>query len=108
MAAYAEGTKGKLPKTEDDDEYPAKEFEELLQLLEQSLLEKLFDAKNKILIQEWHKEKATQEKVRWEIQQILGHHLPEPGYNRLVFSQKVDVTFQHFYGLAQMGLGFVA
>lgn len=65
-------------------------------------------AKNKILIQDRHKEKATQEKVRWEIQQILGHHLPEPGYDWLVFSQKVDVTFQHFYGLAQMGFGFVA
>ena len=85
-----------------------KEEEKSVKLAAKTLLEKLFDAKNKILIQEWHKEKATQEKVRWEIQQILGQHLPEPGYDRLVFSQKVDVTFQHFYGLAQMGLGFVA
>ena len=46
MAAYAEGTKGKLPKTEDDDEYPAKEFEELLQLLEQSISEAKAYCKN--------------------------------------------------------------
>ena len=38
LAAYAEGTKGK--KEEDsEDEYPAKEFEELLSLLDQAILE---------------------------------------------------------------------
>lgn len=83
-----------------------KEEEKSVRLAAKTLLEKLYDAKNKILIQEWHKEKATQEKVKREIQLVLGTYLPEPGYDRLVFSQKVDVTFQHFFELAQTGRGF--
>ncbi|MFC6267469.1 type I restriction endonuclease subunit R [Frigoriflavimonas asaccharolytica] len=83
-----------------------KEEEKSVRLAAKSLLKKLYDANNKILIQEWHKEKATQEKVRWEIQNLLSKSLPEASYDRLVFSQKVDVTFQHFYELAQMGRGF--
>jgi len=85
-----------------------KEEEKSVRLAAKSLLEKLYDAKNKILIQEWHKEKATQEKVKREIQLVLGNLLPETSYDRLIFSQKVDVAFQHFYELAQMGRGFAA
>nr|WP_289665615.1 type I restriction endonuclease subunit R [Flavobacterium panacagri] len=85
-----------------------KEEEKSVRLAAKSLLEKLYDAKNKILIQEWHKEKATQEKVKREIQLVLGNLLPETSYDRLVFSQKVDIAFQHFYELAQMGRGFAA
>jgi len=85
-----------------------KEEEKSVRLAAKSLLEKLYDAKNKILIQEWHKEKATQEKVKREIQLVLGNLLPETSYDRLVFSQKVDVAFQHFYELAQIGRGFAA
>ena len=85
-----------------------KEEEKSVRLAAKSLLEKLYDAKNKILIQEWHKEKATQEKVKREIQLLLGSLLPETSYDRLVFSQKVDVAFQHFYELAQTGRGFAA
>ena len=83
-----------------------KEEEKSVRLAAKSLLEKLYDANNKILIQEWHKEKATQEKVKREIQLVLGSLLPEKSYDRLVFSQKVDVAFQHFYELAQVGRGF--
>ena len=85
-----------------------KEEEKSVRLAAKSLLVKLYDSKNKILIQEWHKEKATQEKVKREIQLVLGSLLPETSYDRLVFSQKVDVAFQHFYELAQMGRGFAA
>ncbi len=85
-----------------------KEEEKSVKLAAHTLLEKLFDAKNKILIQEWHKEKATQEKVRREIQIILEKYLPEPCYDRMIFSQKVDVTFQHFFELAQAGRGVAA
>jgi len=60
------------------------------------------------LIQEWHKEKATQEKVRREIQIILGEYLPQESYDRLIFTQKVDITFQHFYELAELGAGVAA
>jgi len=39
-----------------------REEEKSVKLAAHTLLEKLFDAKNKILIHEWWKEKATQEK----------------------------------------------
>ncbi|AZA56977.1 type I restriction endonuclease subunit R [Chryseobacterium shandongense] len=83
-----------------------KEEEKSVKLAAKTLLEKLFNSKNKILIQEWHKEKASQEKVKREIQLVLGKLLPETSYDRLIFSQKVDVAFQHFYELAQVGRGY--
>ena len=82
--------------------------EKSVKLAAHTLLEKLYDANNKILIQEWWKEKATQEKVKREIQLVLGTYLPEPVYDRMLFSQKVDVTYQHFFELAQMGGAVVA
>lgn len=82
--------------------------EKSVKLAAHTLLEKLYDANNKILIQEWWKEKATQEKVKREIQIVLGKHLPEPVYDRILFTQKVDVTYQHFFELAQMGRAVVA
>ena len=90
--------KEKLTKTE----------EKSVKLAAKTLLEKLYYSKNTLLVQEWHKEKSTQEKVKWEIQQILGDLLPEPAYNRMLFSQKVDITFQHFYEKAQHGMRVAA
>jgi len=90
--------KDKLTKAEEKE----------VRLAAKTLLQKLFDAKNKILIPEWHKEKATQEKVRYEIQNLLAEMLPEPTYDRLIFSEKVDVAFRHFYTLAELGLGVAA
>jgi type I restriction enzyme R subunit len=72
-----------------------------------ALLEILFDTKNKILIQEWHKEKATQESVRQEIRKILGVSLPD-SYDRKVFAEKTDLIFQHIYERAETGKGFAA
>lgn len=86
----------------------SKAEEKEVRLAAKTLLQKLFDAKNKILIPEWHKEKATQEKVRSEIQNLLADLLPEPTYDRLSFSEKVDVAFRHFYTLAELGLGVAA
>jgi type I restriction enzyme, R subunit len=85
-----------------------KEEEKSVRLAAHNLLEKLFDAKNKILIQEWWKEKATQEIVKREIQIVLADLLPKESYDRMVFSQKVDIAFQHFYELAQQGRGVAA
>lgn len=84
-----------------------KNEEKKVKLAASDLLKILFDAKNKILIQEWHKEKATQEKVRQEIKKILNDKLPA-SYNRQIFALKSDVIFQHFYELAEQGLGFAA
>jgi type I restriction enzyme R subunit len=89
--------KEKLTKAEEKD----------VKLAAKQLLDVLFDAQNKILIQEWHKEKATQSKVKGEIRKVLGKLLPE-SYDRQIFGEKLDVVFQHFYGLAEMGRGFAA
>ncbi len=84
-----------------------KKEEKQIKLASKKLLEILFDAKNQILIQEWHKERASQEVLRQEIKKILGHDLLE-SYDRVIFSEKTDLVFRHFYELAEMGLGFAA
>jgi len=71
------------------------------------LLEILFDAQRKILIQEWHKEKSSQEKVKHEIQTILNDSLPA-SYDRHIFANKTETVFRHFYDMAEMGRGFAA
>ena len=78
-----------------------------VKLAAEELLAVLFDVKNKILIQEWHKEKSAQSKVRGAINRILGKHLPD-SYGRQIFVEKLDVVFQHFYELAVLGRGFAA
>jgi len=82
-----------------------KQEEKEVKLAAASLLKVLFDARNKILIQEWHREKATREMVRHEIKKILDNTLPD-SYDRQVFSEKTDVVFTHFHELAEMGRGF--
>ncbi|WP_033960406.1 type I restriction endonuclease subunit R [Psychroserpens jangbogonensis] len=84
-----------------------KKEEKNVKLAATDLLVVLFDAKNKILIQEWHKEKATQEMVRQEIKKILNKDLPQ-SYDRNIFAEKTEIVFQHFYGLAEQGIGFAA
>ena len=85
----------------------SKNEEKEVKLAAEDLLNILFDAKNKILIQEWHKEKATQELVRQEIKKILNKDLPQ-SYDRTIFSEKTEIIFQHFYDLAEQGRGFAA
>jgi type I restriction enzyme R subunit len=84
-----------------------KDEEKKVKFAATDLLSVLFDAKNKILIQEWHKEKATQERVKREIQKILNNDLPE-SYDRNIFAEKTEIIFQHFYNLAEQGRGFAA
>jgi type I restriction enzyme R subunit len=84
-----------------------KEEEKSVKLAAADLLDVLFDAQNKILIQEWHKEKATQEIVKREIQKILDKDLP-PSYDRTIFAEKTEVVFRHFFELAERGRGFAA
>ena len=81
--------------------------EKSVKLAATDLLAILFDAKQKILIQEWHKEKATQERVRSRIMDILNDKLPT-SYDRQIFSKKSDLIFNHFYQLAEAGQGFAA
>jgi type I restriction enzyme R subunit len=81
--------------------------EKSVKLAASDLLKILFDIDKKILIQEWHKEKSTQEIVKREIQKILNKDLPQ-SYDRGIFAEKTEVIFRHFYELAEMGRGFAA
>lgn len=69
------------------------------------LLEVLSNSRDEILIQEWHREKASQEVVRAEIKRILNDYLPQ-SYDREIFANKSDVVFQHFYQEAERGRAF--
>jgi len=73
-----------------------------VKLAAQHLLQKLKDGRDTVLIEAWHKEIRSQEKVRREIQVVLNSDLPD-SYDRELFSQKTDVIFQHFYNLAEQG-----
>ena len=79
-----------------------KQEEKEVKLAAKSLLKKLLDAKEKILVQEWHKDKQTQEIVRQQIREILGKQLPD-SYDRVIFTRKTDVVYQHFYEQALTG-----
>ena len=61
-----------------------KEEEKNVKLAAKDLLDILFDAKNRTLIQEWHKEKSTQEVVKREIKLILDKDLPA-SYDRNIY-----------------------
>jgi type I restriction enzyme R subunit len=80
--------------------------EKEVKLAATDLLKILFDTKEKILIQEWHREKATQEIVKYEIQKILNKTLPQ-SYDRNIFANKTETVFRHFYDMAEMGVGFI-
>ena len=77
-------------------------------LAAKELLVKLYDGKNRILVQEWHREKRTQEVVRMEIFKILNEHLPEKAYGREIFARKSEEIYRHFYEKAEKGSGFAA
>lgn len=76
--------------------------EKEVKLAAHTLLEKVMDSKNRIFLPEWHKEKASQEKVKHEIQKILNETLPQ-SYDRDIFTKKTDIIFQHFFELAVSG-----
>lgn len=75
---------------------------EKVKLAAQSLLKKLKDAKDTVLIQAWHKKFRSQERVRREIQLVLSDTLPK-SYDLDLFVQKTDVVFQHLYNQAELG-----
>ncbi len=73
-----------------------------VKLAAKTLLKKLKDGKDTVLIRAWYKHQESQEKVRREIQIVLDDNLPD-SYDRGLFSEKTDVIFQHFYTQAEQG-----
>jgi type I restriction enzyme R subunit len=75
----------------------------------QTLLKRLRDARDTVLIREWYKHQQSQEQVRREIQVILHGTLPET-YGNDLFDEKTDLIFQHLYCQAEwnQGVGAIA
>jgi type I restriction enzyme R subunit len=78
-----------------------------VKLAAQTLLKKLHNARDTVLIRSWYKHFESQEKVRREIQLVLDENLPD-SYDRQLFSEKTDVIFQHFYNQAEQGMERIA
>lgn len=71
-----------------------------VKLAAQTLLKRLRDARDTVLIREWYKHQQSQEQVRREIQVILHGTLPET-YGNDLFDEKTDLIFQHLYCQAE-------
>lgn len=74
-----------------------------VKLAAQSLLKKLKNAKDTVLIEKWYKELQSQARVRREIQVVLSNTLPE-SYDQDLFDEKINVIFQHLYKQAERGM----
>ncbi|GAB6193578.1 type I restriction endonuclease subunit R [Desulfocastanea catecholica] len=75
-----------------------------VKLAAQSLLKKLKNAKDTVLIEKWYKELQSQARVRREIQVVLSNTLPE-SYDQDLFDEKINIIFQHLYNQAERGVG---
>jgi len=74
-----------------------------VKLAAQSLLKKLKNAKDTVLIEKWYKELQSQARVRREIQVVLSNTLPK-SYDQDLFDEKINVIFQHLYNQAERGM----
>jgi len=53
-----------------------------------------------VLVQDWFKDSQTRLAVRDEVGKVLDLHLPEPGYDKDLFTQKRDQVFDLTLDLA--------
>lgn len=85
------------------------EEKQKVKLAAQSLLQKLKDndTKRTIMVADWYKNVQLQEIVREMIANELNEHLPD-SYDRIIFSQKRDVVYDHLFNIAQRGRGYWA
>jgi type I restriction enzyme R subunit len=79
-----------------------KKEEQGVKLAAHKLLEIIKEAKSNIFISEWHRDMASQESVKDEIQKILHENLPE-SYHRDIFVNKTNIIYQHIYDMALRG-----
>jgi type I restriction enzyme R subunit len=69
-----------------------KDEEQKVKLAAKSLLHRLLEAHPKVLVQDWWKDRQTQNSVRKEVEQVLDSNLPET-YDRTLFNQTCDRVF---------------
>jgi type I restriction enzyme R subunit len=67
--------------------------EQRVKLAAKSLLARLTAAQPKVLVQEWFRDTATKKRVERVVEDVLNEHLPEDGYDRVLFKAKCDAVF---------------
>lgn len=72
------------------------------------LLRRLKEEKPRVLIQDWHKDSESKEKVKNAIEEVLDKDLPQEPYGRKEFAEVSNKIFDHVYVQASLGKGWVA
>jgi type I restriction enzyme, R subunit len=76
--------------------------EQEVKLAAKNLLKRLLEEKPTVLVNDWFKDTQTKLQVDKVIGNILEQYLPE-SYDRIVFKDKCNTVFQHFYLQAIQG-----
>ena len=77
-----------------------REEEKRVRLAAKALLRRLTEESPKVLVQDWFKDSQTRLAVRDEVGKVLDLHLPEPGYDKALFTEKRDKVFELTLDLA--------
>ncbi len=64
-----------------------------VKLAAKSLLARLTAAQPKVLVQEWFKDTASKKRVAKVVEDVLDEHLPQEGYDRILFKAKCEAVF---------------
>jgi type I restriction enzyme R subunit len=72
------------------------------------LLKRLKEEKPRVLIQDWHKDSESKEKVKNAIEEVLDKDLSQEPYGRKEFAEVSNKIFDHVYVQASLGRGWVA
>lgn len=84
-----------------------KDEEQKVKLAAKSLLHRLLEAHPKVLVQDWWKDRQTQNSVRKEVEQVLDSNLPET-YDRTLFTQTCDRVFNLIVDFSSQGRKWAA
>lgn len=67
--------------------------ERKVKLAAKSLLARLTIAQPRVLVQEWFKDTTSKSRVAKIVEEVLDEHLPQDGYDRVLFKAKCDAVF---------------
>ncbi len=68
----------------------------------QALLKRLRDEKPKVIVQEWHRDRQSQGRVREAVEKVLDVNLPQ-SYNPRLFKATCDRVYNVIYERAYQG-----
>lgn len=81
--------------------------EQRVKLAAKALLHRLLEERPKVLVQDWYKDSQSQSRVRSVVEEVLDKNLPD-SYEKEIFQQKCNVTYDLIYEYASKGLKWVA